>query len=128
MNSIEMMERFRRFASADLSLIAPNRKQQVLEILLKTKTVRIILTRYEYRTEDLDIEVEVNLPFLPKTSNATAIRKFIDNVIARLEYLKRLVSLGFSLEMLHEEGILIASAVLSKDVKQDMFEALEPPD
>ena len=127
MNSIQMMERFRRFASADLSLIAPNRKQQVPEILLKTKTVRIILTRYEYRAEDLDIEVEVTLPALPKTSNATSIRKFIDKVIARLEYLKRLASLGFSLELLHEEGILIASAVLSKDVKQDMFRALEPP-
>ena len=128
MNSIEMMERFRRFASADLSLIAPNRKQQVLEILLETKAIRIILTRYDYRAEDLDIEVEVTLPSLPKTSNATSIRKFIDNVIARLEYLKRLASLGFSLELIHEEGILIASAVLSKDTEEHVLRALEPPD
>jgi len=128
MNSTEMMERFRRFASADLSLSTPNRMHQVSEVLLKTSAVRIILTRYEYRTEDLDIDIEVSLPSLPETSNVTSMQESIDRVIATLEYLKRLTSIGFGLEMLQEEGILIASAVLSKDTKEYVFQALEPPD
>ena len=128
MNSTEMMERFRRFASADLSLSTPNRMHQVSEVLLKTSAVRIILTRYEYRTEGLDIDIEVSLPSLPETSNVTSMQESIDRVIATLEYLKRLTSLGFVLETLQEEGILIASAVLSKDTKEYVFQALEPPD
>jgi hypothetical protein len=128
MNSTEMMERFRRFAQADLSSIISNRMHQVSDVLLKTNAVRIILTRYEYRAEDLDVDVEVTLPSLPNTSDAASIQEFIDSVVAKLEYLKRLTSLGFSLELLHEEGILVASTVLSKDVNDEIFKALEPPD
>jgi len=128
MNSTEMMERFRRFASGDLFLTPPNRMHQVSEVLLKTSAVRIILTRYEYRTEDLDVDIEVSLPFLPETSDVTSMQESIDSVIATLRYLKRLISIGFGLEMLQEEGILIASAVLSKDTKEYVLKALEPPD
>jgi hypothetical protein len=128
MNSTEMMERFRQFASADLSLSPPNRMHQVSKALLKTSTVSIILTRYESRVEDLDVDVEVSLPSLPEASDVASIQEFMDSVIANIEYLKRLISIGFGLEILHEEGILIASAVLSKDTKEDVFKALEPPD
>ena len=128
MNSTEMMERFRRFVSADLFLTSPNRMHQVSEVLLKTSAVRIILTRYEYRTEDIDVDIEVSLPSLPDTSDVTSMQESIDGVIATLEYLKRLISIGFGLETLQEEGILIASAVLSKDTKEYVFKALEPPD
>lgn len=128
MNSTEMMERFRRFASADLFLTSPNRMHQVSEILLMTSAVRIILTRYEYRMEGIDIDIEVSLPLLPETSNATSMQESIDGVVATLEYLKQLISMGFSLEMLQEEGILIASTVLSKDTEESVFKAIEPPD
>ena len=128
MNSTEMMERFRRFAQADLFPISFNKMHLVSEILLKTSTVRIILTRYEYRTEDLGIDIEVSLPSLPKTSDVTSMQESIDRVIAALEYLNGLISIGFDLEILQEEGILIASTVLSKDTKEDVFKALTPPD
>ena len=128
MKSTKMMERFRRFALADLFLTSPNRMHQVSEVLLKTSAVRIIVTRSEYRTEGLDVDVEVSLPSLPKTSDVASMNASIDRVIAALEYLKRLVSIGFGLEMLQEEGILIASTVLSKDAKEHIFKALEPPD
>ena len=128
MNSTEMIERFRRFVSADLFLTSPNRMHQVSEVLLKTGAVRIILTRYEYRTEGVDVDIEVSLPFLPDTSDVTSMQESIDSVIATLEYLKRLTSIGFGLEMLQEEGILIASAVLSGDTKEHVLKVLEPPD
>ena len=128
MNSTEMMERFRRFASADLFLTSPNRMDQVSEVLLKTSTVRIILMRYECRAEGLDVDVEVSLPSLPETSDSVSLRNAIDSIITTLEYLKRLTSIGFGLEILQEEGLLIASAVLSRDTKEDVFKALEPPD
>jgi len=128
MNSTEMMERFRRFAQADLSFSTPNRMHQISEVLLQTRAVRIILTRYEYRTEDLDIDIEVSLPSLPETSNVTSMQESIDSVIGTLKYLKHLTSIGFGLEMLQEEGIMIASAVLSKDTEENVFKALEPPD
>ena len=127
MNSTEMMKRFRRFASADLFATTPNRMHPVSEVLLKTGTVRIILTKYECRTESLDIDVEVSLPALPETSDAMSMQEFIDSVIANLEYLKRLTSIGFGLEMLQEEGILVASAALSVDTEEYVFKALKPP-
>lgn len=123
-----MMERFRRFASTDLFLTSPNRMHQVSEVLLKTSTVRIILMRYEYRAEGLDVDVEVSLPSLPETSDSVSLQNAMDSVIANLEYLRRLTSIGFGLEILQEEGLLVASAVLSKDTKEDVFKALEPPD
>lgn len=123
-----MMERFRRFACADLSLTTPNRMNQVSEVLLETSTVRIILTRYIGRTEDLDVDIEVSLPSLSKTTDATSIEEYIDSMIATLEYLKHLTSIGFGLELLQEEGILIASAVLSKSAEENIFKALEPLD
>ena len=100
MNSTEMMERFRRFASADLSVTTPNRMHQVSEVLFKTDTVRIILTRDEHRTESLDVDIEVSLPFLPVSCDAISIQRYIDSVIAILEYLRHLISYGFRLEML----------------------------
>jgi len=127
MNSNEMMERFRRFVQADLSLTTSNRKHQVTEVLLETSTVRIILTRYIDRTEDFGIDIEVSLPSLPETSDIEFIQESIDGMIATLEYLKRLTSSGFSLEVLREEGILIASAVLTRDTREDVIKALAPP-
>jgi hypothetical protein len=128
MNTSEMIERFQRFASADLSPLFSNRMHQVSEILLETYTVRIILTRYEYRKDGIDIDIEVSLPSLPATSDVASIQEPIDRVIAALEYLKRLISIGFGLELLREEGILIASAVLSRDTNEYVFRAIEPPD
>ena len=128
MNSTEMMERFQRFISADLSVITPNRIHQVSEILLETDTVRIILTRYEDRTEEVDVDIEVSLPFLPATSDATSIQEYIDSVITILEYLKHLAFIGFGLEILQEEGTLIASTVLRADTEENVFKALRPPD
>ncbi len=127
MNSTKMMERFQRFVSADLFITNLNRLHQVSEVLLKTNTVRIVLTRYECRAKNLDVDIEVSLPSLPETSDAALLQESIDSIIGNLEYLKRLVSIGFSLHMLQEEGILIASAILNKDTKENVFEALEPP-
>jgi hypothetical protein len=128
MNSTEMMERFRRFVSADLPITASNRMHQVSEVLLETNTVRIVLTRYETRTEDVDVDIEVALPFLPATSDAVSIQEYIDGVITILEYLKRLAFIGFGLEILQEEGTLIASTALHADTEEIVFKALEPPD
>jgi hypothetical protein len=127
MNPTEMMERFRRFASADLFVTTPNRMHQVSEVLVETDAVRIVLTRFEDRTESLDVDIEVSLPILPETSDAMSMEKSIDRVIATLEYLKRLASIGFDLEILREEGILIASAALSVNTEKDVFEVLGPP-
>jgi hypothetical protein len=128
MNSTEMMERFRQFASADLSLTTPNRMNLVSEVLLTTSTVRIILTRDKYKTESLDVDIEVSLPFLPVTSDVVSMRGYIDGVIAILEYLKRLTFIGFGLEMLQEEGMLIASTTLSMETEEHVFKVLKPPD
>ena len=128
MDSSEMVERFRRFALADLSLTIPTRTHQVSEVLLETRAVRIILTRYDCRTESLNVDIEVSLPFMPETSDVVSMQEYVDSVIAALEYLKRLISMGFDLEIIHEEGVLIASAVLSVDTEEYLFKALEPPD
>ncbi len=128
MNPAEMMKRFRRFASADLFISTTERMQQVSEVLLETDAVRIILTRYEDRTESLDVDIEVSLPLLPTASDTTSIGEYIDSAIASLEYLKRLTLVGFCLEMFKEEGILIASTALSVNTEECVFEALRPPD
>jgi len=73
------------------------------------------------------VDIEFSLPSLLETSNVKLLEQTIDSIIANLEYLKRLVTIGFGLDMLQEEGILIASAVLSKDTKEDVFNLLEPP-
>ncbi len=73
------------------------------------------------------MDIEFSLPSLLETSNVKLLEQTIDSIIANLEYLKRLVTIGFGLDMLQEEGILIASAVLSKDTKEDVFNLLEPP-
>ncbi len=126
MNAREIMERFRQFTSADLSSTAPGGASLASEVLLETGSVRIVLTRYEDKTDDIEVDVEVSLPSLPKSYDTAVFQRFIDVMIEILEYLKRLGSIGFGIELLHEEGILVASGSLSTDAKEQVFEVLEP--
>lgn len=122
MNSTEMMERFRQFATADL-FFTPSGTNQVSEVIFETELVRIVLTRYESKTDD----VEVSLPPLPKSYDMVVLQRFIDIMIETLEYLKRIRVIGFGFESLQEEGILVASGNLSTDTEKHVFEVLKPP-
>jgi hypothetical protein len=126
MDSIEMMERFRQFAAADL-FFTPSRTRRVSQVLLETEMVRIVLTRYECNTSEIEVDVEVSLPPLPKSDDMSVLQRFIDVTIATLEYLKRFRTIGFGLELFQDEGILIASGNLSLDVENPVFEVLRPP-
>lgn len=126
MNSTEMMERFRQFATADL-FFTPNGTSQVSEVIFDTELVRIVLTRYESKTEDVEVDVEVSLPPLPKSYDMVVLQRFIDVMIETLEYLKHIRVIGFGFESLQEEGILVASGNLSTDSEKHVFEVLKPP-
>jgi len=126
MNSIEMMERFRQFAAADLFFLHRPRNL-VSEVLLETELVRIVLTRNECITGQIEVDVEVSLPPLPKSDDMTVLQRFIDVTIETLEYLKRFRVIGFGLELLQEDGILVASGTLSNDTESHVFEVLQPP-
>ena len=128
MNSTEMMSRFRQFAAAGLFSTTSSRTGQVSEVLIETGSVRIVLTRYEGMTEDIEVDVEVSLPSLPKSYDMAVLQRFIDVMIDILEYLKRLRSIGFGIELLQEEGILVASGSLSTDTKEHVFEVLKLQD
>ena len=126
MNSIEIMERFRQFAAADL-FFSPSRLGQISEVILETELVRIVLTRYEGNIGEVEVDVEVSLPPLPKSDDTSALQRFIDVTIETLGYLKCFRSIGFGFELLQEEGILVASGRLSADTDSNVFEVLEPP-
>lgn len=121
-----MMERFRQFAAADLFFLHRPRNQ-VSEVLLETELIRIVLTRYEYNNDQIEVDVEVSLPPLPKSDDMTVLQRFIDVTIETFEYLKRFRAIGFGLELLKEEGILVASGTLSTDTESHVFEVLQPP-
>ena len=123
MNTQEMMERFRQFAAADLSFFQ-SRMGQVSKVLLETELVRIALTRFEDKVGVVEVDVEVSLPPLPKSYDIVVLQRFIDVTIDVLSYLKRLQSIGFGMELLQEEGILIASGCLNSEMKEDVFEVL----
>ena len=118
-----MMERFRQFAAADLSFFQ-SRMGQVSKVLLETELVRIALTRFEDKVGVVEVDVEVSLPPLPKSYDIVVLQRFIDVTIDVLSYLKRLQSIGFGMELLQEEGILIASGCLNSEMKEDVFEVL----
>jgi hypothetical protein len=126
MNSTGMMERFQQFATADLFSSNVTGRRQASQVLHETDPVRIVLTRYEAE-ENLDIDVEVSLPSLKETSNAEEIRDSIDKVMNTLEYLRRLIDIGFNLELMREEGIFIASKELALDTPEHIFEVLQFP-
>ena len=126
MNAREIMERFRQFASADLFFATLGEAALASEVLFETGSLRIVLTRYEGNAEDVEVDIEVSLPSLPKSYDMAVFQRFIDIMIEILEYLKRLGSIGFGIELLHEEGILVASGRLSIDAKESVFEFLEP--
>lgn len=124
MNSTEMMERFRQFAAADLFSSVPNAMNQVSEVLFEKQSVRIVLTRHEDIVEDIEVDVEIALPSLPKSYEMAVLQRFIDIMIATFEYLKCLISIGFSIELLQEEGMLVASRNLRADTNEPVFEVL----
>jgi hypothetical protein len=126
MNSTGMMERFQQFATADLFSSNVTGRRQVSQVLHETDPVRIVLTRYEAK-ENLYIDVEVSLPSLKETSDAEEIRESIDKVMNTLEYLRRLIDIGFNLELMREEGIFIASKELDLDTPEHVFEVLQFP-
>lgn len=126
MSSSEMMEKFRQFATADLFSKNPTRTRQVSRVIHETDSIRIVLTRHEGE-RPLDVDVEVSLPSLTETSNTDIVRDSIDKIMDTLEYLKRLIGIGFDLELMRDEGILVASRLLNLDTPLEVFEILQPP-
>ena len=126
MNSTEMLERFQQFATADLFSNDFTQRRQLSQVLHETDSVRLVLTRYE-EAETLDIDVEVSFPVLKETSDAGEIQESIDKVMNTLEYLRRLISIGFNLELMREEGIFIASTKLDLDTPKQVFDVLQFP-
>jgi hypothetical protein len=124
MDSHEIMERFRQFTAADLFSKAPGGTTLASEVLFETGSVRMVLTRYEDNVEEAEVDIEVSLPSLPRSYDKAVFQRFIDVMIEILEYLKRLGSIGFGIELLREEGLLVASGSLSTDAKEHVFEIL----
>jgi len=91
---------------------------------LEFESLRIVLTRYECKVKDVEVDVEVSLPPLPKSYDMTVLQQFIDIMIEILEYLKRLRCIGFGIELVEEVGILVASGTLPTNTKENVFEVL----
>ena len=123
MNTTELMQRFRQFSTADLSF-SPSDTGTISEVIFETKSLRIVLTRYSSKPDEIEVDVEVPLPPLQKTNDIDVFKKFMDVMIDILEYLNRLRSSGFSIQLLREEGILVASGNLRADADEPVFEVL----
>ncbi|MFW9806431.1 MAG: hypothetical protein ACFFFK_06850 [Candidatus Thorarchaeota archaeon] len=82
---------------------------------------------HEGKAEDIEVDVEVSLPLLRESSGMVVLQEFIDTMIEILEYLKNLIFIGFELELVQEEGILVVSSCVNKGTEEHVFEILVPP-
>ena len=128
MDIAELWERYQRFASADLFNTQNPENLEISLLLWENSWLRIMLTRRTNQQDSTDVDVELALP---KDFSQITRDKYVDLIevlIIHLDYLILLAHSGFSIDMVPDEGLWIASATLAMETGWKQFHLLQPPE
>ncbi len=122
-----MWKRFQLFASADLFTTQKFTSEEVSQTLLESEWVRIVLIRNPVLPNAVGVDVEVSIPRHLEVHGTRQIHALIEQLIQHLEYLKCLAIAGYTIDVIVDEGLWIASNILDSGTCQEDLALLSPP-
>lgn len=138
-SSDELMDKYRDLI-VDPSIGVVNDEGQIITVLCETSWTRVLLIRDSKVADSVSIEVELSLPGSAsellgfsnrspgKESDSTVVvKELAETMIAHLQYLLNLHSIGFSLEAIADHCMWIAEKTLDDIPEIEVFELLVPP-
>jgi hypothetical protein len=123
-----MLSRLRDFTSLPIDSAEANASGEWVSVLTRTDWLQILLLRYVEDPETLRIEVEVFMPSGPRLEkDSTGTRKMPLAMIGHMEYLIGLMDAGFSLQVVGEECLWVASKQFKGLPESQIVQKLVPP-
>jgi hypothetical protein len=124
----DFVSRFRKVANSAIPASDKTESSQWISVVLRTDWVEILLVRTSADPHHLLVEVEISTPNTsPLDEQALATRRMPLNMIVHMEYLLKLLDEGFSLTVIGEEGLWLASKDFSGTPSYEILAVLDPP-
>jgi len=124
----DFVSRFREVANSPIPSSDEMGSSQRISVVLRTDWVEILLVRTSIDPHHLSVEVEISTPNTsPLDEQALATRKLPLDMIVHMEYLLKLLDEGFSLTVIGEEGLWLASKDFPGTPSYQILEILDPP-
>jgi hypothetical protein len=118
---------YHSFMNEPLSALKENVAGEFVRIVRMSEWVQIAFIRHD---DEIVIEVEVSLPVYAcgephrDTSNQL---ELLQGMMSHLLYIKDLVELGFTLSIIREDCLWVASYLAKEKPSSNVFNAIEPP-
>lgn len=120
--------RLQELLKAPLELSDTNRSGCSVYPVCRTDWMEILLVRFVSDPSLLKIEIEISMPTAEMAGERRARpEKLPSDMIAHMEYLEKLLDVGFSLQVVGEECLWIASKNFVGFPSSDIVELLLPP-
>ena len=100
-----------------------NAAGELIESLANTKWVEISLIRRPTEMEAIDIEVEVSIPSVAGLSSD----ELLNGMTVHLDYLRQLLEANFTIAVIREDCLWVASRAFSTLPETEVFAAMVPP-
>ena len=123
----ELEALFQAFVETPFSELQENVAGEYVRIVSVSNWVHIAFIRHD---EEIRIEVEVSLPSstcgenLEDSSDQLIL---IQGMMTHILYIRNLIEMGYSLSIIKEDCLWVASTLISKNPSPEVFEALVPP-
>jgi hypothetical protein len=99
-----------------------------MSVLCRTDWVEILVLRCVENPETLRIEVEISMPVETRPDRHIGQPERLPSImIAHMEYLLKLLDVGFSLHVVGEEGLWITTSQFTGIPSPDVVQRLVPP-
>lgn len=122
------VSRFKEAASSSIPSSNEIGSGQWISVVMRTEWVEILLVRTLSDPHYLSVEVEISTPNpSPPDEESLVTRRMPLDMIEHMQYLLRLLDVGFSLIVIGEEGLWLASKDFKEGPSPEVLSILTPP-
>lgn len=126
MDAKEIMQRYKHLSLLHLEELEFNEDGESLSVLYENTWLRILLVRMKETPDRFSIDVEFSMPSAEESDNNKA-AEVLSLSLKYLEYIQNLTRSGFSLEVIGQDWLWIASKSFAENPDLSLFEQLVPP-
>ena len=123
----DIEDSFQLFLDEPLSALQENAAGEFVRIIGVSEWVQIAFIRHD---DELGIEVEVSLPASAcRQSNRDSSNQLelLQGMMSHLLYIKKLMEHGFTLSIIREDCLWVASHLAKERPSSDVFDVIVPP-
>jgi hypothetical protein len=124
----DILLRLQELVEAPLEPSDVNQSGSSMCVLCRTDWVEILVLRCVENPETLRIEVEISMPVETRPDrHISQPERLPSDMIIHMDYLLKLLDVGFSLHVVGEEGLWIAASQFTGIPSPDVVQRLVPP-